>query len=275
MKKLFYFTYALVCYVIFLVTFLYLIGFTENIQWYFPSLAPWFPKSLDAGASALSAPMAILTNLGLIALFGIQHSVMARPAFKEKWTKAIPRPIERSTYVLLASLALILLFYCWQPITQNIWSLSDTTAGAVLLTLSFAGWAMLLVSTFLISHFDLFGLQQVYRYAGGREPEQLSFRTPGFYRIIRHPIYFSFLLAFWSAPVMTVAHLVFNLGMTAYVFTGIYHEEKDLVKSYGDTYIRYQEETAMIIPLHVKRRQPGGNVSAAEKSPREARFEDG
>ncbi len=194
-------------------------------------------------------PIAILVNLGLISLFGIQHSVMARQSFKKKWTKIVPEPIERSTYVLFSSIVLILLFYFWKPIPYAIWDFADTSAGPILLAIAFLGWGMVLLSTFLINHFHLFGLHQVYQYASSREQKILSFRTPFLYRMVRHPLYLGFLIAFWATPVMTAGHLLFAIGMTLYIFIGIYHEEKDLVKLYGNDYLQYQKTTPSIVPF--------------------------
>lgn len=256
MKKLIFFLYAILCYSIFFAVFLYLIGFVENIsQFSFAAaLSPLFSKTLDMGESTLSILPAIIVDFLLIALFGIQHSVMARSGFKQKWTKFIPEPIERSTYVLFTSIILIILYYFWQPLTTPIWDLSATSTGVVFFIISLVGWGLLLISTFLINHFDLFGLRQPYLYAKNKEMEQLSFRTPVLYKIIRHPIYFSFLIAFWFAPLMTVGHLVFNIGMTAYIFIGIYHEEKDLMKNFGVQYLDYCTKTPQIIPSVTKKR---------------------
>lgn len=252
MKKFMYFIYAFICYCIFFATFLYLIGFVENVSRFSfgQQLAPLFSKSLDMGKQALPVLPAVLLDLSLIALFGIQHSVMARPAFKKKWTKIIPAPIERSTYVLFASLVLIVLFYGWQPIQITIWDLSHSVVGDVFFYLSLLGWGLLLISTFLINHFELFGLRQVYQYARkNKESRKLAFRAPVFYKFVRHPIYFSFLIAFWFAPVMTVGHLIFTLGMTAYIFIGIYHEERDLINEFGDKYRTYRSQVPKILPF--------------------------
>jgi methanethiol S-methyltransferase len=239
MKKAFYLLYSTVCYIIFFATILYLIGFVENL---------YVPKSVNTGKET-TIPVAILINLGLISLFGIQHSVMARKGFKKMWTTIIPEPIERSTYVLIASIMVILLMYFWKPIPVEIWNLSDTVAGAILIPLSFAGWGILFVSTFLINHFHLFGLQQVYQHAIGKEQRTLRFRTPFLYKLVRHPLYLGFIIAFWATPVMTAGHLLFSACMTIYIFIGIYHEEKDLVKMYGSEYHVYRENTARVIPF--------------------------
>ena len=252
MKKLIYSLYAITCYFIFFATFLYLIGFVENVSRFDfgAQLAPLFSKTLDMGEASMSLFPAMLLNLSLIALFGLQHSVMARPGFKEQWTKFVPRPIERSTYVLLASLMLILLFSFWQPIQMTIWDLSHSMLGNIFFFLSLLGWVLLLISTFLVNHFDLFGLRQVYLYAKNNKTSgKLNFRTPGFYKLVRHPIYLSFLIAFWFAPVMTLGHLIFNFGMTTYIFIGIYHEEKDLIKEFGDKYRAYRLQVPKIIPF--------------------------
>lgn len=251
MKKTIYFVYGIVCYGIFFLTFLYLIGFVENISAY-AIAAPiknLFPTTLDTGTTNLPLGGAILIDLLLIALFGIQHSVMARQSFKEKWTKIVPPALERSTFVLFTSIILIVMFLFWQPMNLVLWNFSQTITGSVFLSLSVLGWVLLLITTFLINHFDLFGLRQVYLYARNKKVGHISFRTPGFYNIIRHPIYFSFLLAFWFAPIMTLAHLVFNIGMTVYIFIGIYHEEKDLVKLFGERYEDYRLQVPKIIPF--------------------------
>lgn len=239
MKKLIYPTYAILCYGIFLLTFLYLIGFMTEL---------FVPKTINSGHDS-PVGTAISINIFLISLFGIQHSVMARPKFKDKWTKIIPKPIERSTYVLLSSLALINLFYFWRPLPTHIWNISSETLALALTALAFTGWVIVLVSTFLINHFDLFGLRQVYHYLVGHPEENLKFKTPLFYKFIRHPIYFGFLLAFWATPVMSAGHLLFTIGMTVYIFIGISHEEKDLVRTYGGLYENYRKKTARIIPF--------------------------
>ena len=247
MKKVVYFIYAVICYVIFFTTLLYLIGFVENFS-DFP-IRGLFLKTLDHGPSLQSAVVSVFVDLLLIALFGIQHSVMARQNFKEKWTKFIPQPIERSTFVLFASMALIVLFHYWQPVKIVLWDISHSDAGAAVIFISMLGWLMLLITIFAINHFDLFGLRQTYLYIRNEELGHISFRTPLFYRLVRLPIYLSFLTAFWFAPLMTLGHLVFNLGMTAYVLIGIYHEERDLVKLFGKDYDNYLQEVPKLIPF--------------------------
>ncbi len=251
MKKLLFLLYSVICYCIFLVIFLYLIGFVENIS-RFPfatDLIPLFAKTLDFGQTGTPVLPAILIDLLLIAIFGIQHSVMARIGFKQRWTAIVPAPIERSTYVLFASIGLITLYYFWQPIIISVWDLRSSLIGSIFFGISLAGWGMLLISTFLINHFDLFGLRQTYLHALNKQAAKPIFKSPLFYKMVRHPIYLSFLVAFWFAPLMTVGHLVFNIGMTVYIFIGISHEERDLDKIYKEQYSNYRERVPKIIPF--------------------------
>ncbi|MCX2680191.1 isoprenylcysteine carboxylmethyltransferase family protein [Galbibacter sp. EGI 63066] len=256
MKKFFYFIYAIVCYVIFFATFLYLIGFVENVtQFEFAKeYTSLFPKTVDFGVSSMGLLSAVLVNLGLIALFGLQHSVMARPGFKESWTKIVPKPIERSTYVLLASIMLMVLYYFWQPIDLSIWDISGTSLGTAFILISLLGWTLLLISTFVINHFDLFGLRQVFLFTKNDTASgKIEFRTPNLYKMVRHPLYLGFLIAFWFAPVMTLGHAIFTVGMTIYIFIGIYHEEKDLVNAFGEKYRSYRKRVPKIIPFAKKK----------------------
>jgi protein-S-isoprenylcysteine O-methyltransferase Ste14 len=231
--------YGLVMYAFFFGTFLYAIAFVGN----FP-----VPKTIDSG---LPAPLieAVVVNLLLLAVFAVQHSVMARPAFKRWWTKFVPEPIERSTYVFAATAALALLLWQWRPIaTPVVWSVENHIAVIALNTVFWLGWAILLISTFLINHFELFGLRQVFaKMIGAKAPDPV-FRTPFFYRHVRHPIYLGFLLGFWSTPNMTAGHLLFAIATTGYILIGIYFEERDLVAQFGDRYRRYRKQVGMLLP---------------------------
>ena len=243
LKRILFFAYGSLSYLIFLGTFLYAICFIGNFG---------VPRTLDGPTSGpLGISFAI--DAGLLALFAVQHSVMARKWFKDWWTRLVPKPVERSTYVLFSSLALILLFTLWQPIGGVIWSVEDSTGRLLLRGLFAFGWGLVLVSTFLINHFDLFGLRQVWCYLLARPYNTLQFGTPGPYRLVRHPLYVGWLFAFWMTPVMTLAHLLFSVTTTAYILLAIQFEERDLVREHGDSYEKYRESVPMLIPFVGKR----------------------
>jgi protein-S-isoprenylcysteine O-methyltransferase Ste14 len=247
MKKLFSLLYGVICYLAFFGTILYAIGFTGNII---------VTKTIDS-APETSLLTAIAVDAALLLLFALQHSIMARPAFKVAWTRIIPAHLERSTYVLLASLCLVLLMWQWKPIGGLIWSTENETVKGILFALAMMGWGIVFVSTFLINHFDLFGLRQVWFYFQGKTYAQLPFRIPALYRIVRHPLYLGFLVAFWATPVMTVAHLLFALLTTGYILAAIRFEEKDLVDEFGVRYSDYKKEVPMILPF--RKRKTTGN----------------
>jgi protein-S-isoprenylcysteine O-methyltransferase Ste14 len=238
LKRLLFFAYGLASYVIFLVTFLYAIAFVGGFA---------VPRQLD-GSLQGSLAAALAMDCALLTIFAVQHSVMARRWFKERWTQIVPWTIERSTYVLCASLALLLLFWQWRPIGIEVWSIENTAARAVLWTLFAAGWGTVLIVTFLINHFDLFGLRQVWLPLVGQPYTKVTFRTPLPYRFVRHPLYCGFLLAFWMTPTMTLAHLVFALATTAYIVLAIQFEERDLVAEHGEAYERYRRAVPMLLP---------------------------
>jgi len=239
MRRILVFAYGLVAYAVFLLAFLYAIGFTGNLL---------VPKSIDSGIAG-NAVIALLVNASLLILFAMQHSVMARPGFKRWWTRIIPQEIERSTYVLLASSILLLMFALWRPITATVWQV-DASLGAALLRSLFAlGWAIVFFSTFMIGHFDLFGLNQVWLNLQGRIRPADSFRTPMLYRIVRHPIMLGFLIAFWATPVMSVGHLLFTVATTGYILVGVQLEERDLIASHGEAYRRYRRDVPAFVPI--------------------------
>lgn len=242
MKRLLVLLYGVVAYCVFFGTFLYMIGFVGNL---------FVPKSID-GELQLPLMEAILINAGLLSLFAVQHSVMARPAFKRWWTRFVPESMERSTFVLLASLCLLALAYFWQPMGGVVWAVENGTLAATLTGISLLGWGIVLVATFMINHFDLFGLRQVWLYFQGKKYEHIPFRLPLFYKYVRHPLYLGFIIAFWAAPVMTFTHLFFAVMTTGYILVAIQLEEGDLVTLYGDKYRNYKKWAPMLIPSFKK-----------------------
>ena len=239
MARAFYLLFGVLAYAIFFATFLYLIAFVGN--------GPMIPYAVDRGPVA-ALPVAVAIDLALVALFGLQHSVMARQGFKAAWTRIVPAPVERSMYVLLASLCLIALIVFWRPIPALLWSVDTPWIAYLLWGLFGLGWLIVLISTFLINHFELFGLHQVWAHAGGHEIPAPVFRTPFFYARVRHPIYAGFVLAFWATPVMTAGHALLAAGMTVYILIAIRHEERDLVALFGKDYEDYRGRAGMLIP---------------------------
>jgi protein-S-isoprenylcysteine O-methyltransferase Ste14 len=238
MKRVLVFAYGVVSYAAFFLTFLYAAGWVGNL---------FVPKSLD-GEPTVSFVQALVTNVLLLGVFALQHSVMARPGFKRWWTRLVPEAAERSTYVLFSSLALILLFWGWQPIGGVVWDIQDPVGRMIAYALFAFGWGLVLVTTFLINHFDLFGLRQVWLYLRGKQYTHLRFVTPGPYRLVRHPLYVGWLFAFWATPTMTAAHLLFAIVTTAYILVAIQLEERDLVKVHGDDYANYRRRVPMLLP---------------------------
>jgi methanethiol S-methyltransferase len=237
------FLYGLICYAIFLVTYLYACGFVGNFV---------VPRSIDS-TPTLSWYNALLIDTALLVIFGIQHSVMARQGFKQWWTQFVTKPIERSTYVLFSSLCLIAVFYFWQPIGGNIWTVTNSTGVVILYTLFAVGCLLVPATTFLLNHFDLLGLRQVWLHLWGKEYTQLKFATPSLYKYVRHPLYVGWLLVFWSTPTMTATHLVFALITTAYILIGIQLEERDLVDLHGKAYADYRRQVPMLVPFTHRR----------------------
>lgn len=243
-----YFVFGVVCYLGFFATFLYSLCFVGNMTDIYPGLVSLVPKTIDRGGEQVSTITALIINMCLLSVFAVQHSVMARPAFKKIWTKIIPTAIERSIYVLLSSLALILIFHQWRPMLAPIWNFNGSAIGTILCILFVVGWATVLISTFLINHFELFGLKQVFCAMRGKSWEDKEFKTPFFYKYVRHPIYFGFVMAFWATPEMSAGHLLFAIGTTGYILLGIFLEERDLIDTFGNQYREYKKKVSMLIP---------------------------
>jgi protein-S-isoprenylcysteine O-methyltransferase Ste14 len=256
MGRMLAFVFGVVSYLIFFVTFLYAIGFVGNV---------FVPKSIDRGGESAPFATALLINAALLGLFAVQHSGMARPAFKRRWTKLVPEAIERSVYVLLSSLVLLLLFWQWRPMTSVVWSVENAAGRYALLALFWAGWLLVLVSTFVINHFDLFGLRQVYIYQRGSEYEPVGFKVSTLYNFVRHPLLLGFIIAFWATPTMTVGHLVFAVATTAYMLIAIQLEERDLEAAHGEEYVAYKRRVPMLIPVP-RRGSKAAAHDAREKS---------
>jgi len=240
MARFLAFLYGVTAYVIFLGAFLYAIAFVTGL--------PFVPKTLDTGPAVPLAD-AVIVNVLLMSLFALQHSIMARQGFKRWWTRFVPPAVERSTYVLLASLALILLMWQWRPIPAVVWQLADPKLALAVQAITFLGWGIVLLSTFLINHFELFGLQQVVMNLAGLAAAKPYFKTPLLYKLVRHPIYLGFIIAFWAAPMMTYGHLLFAVVTTAYIFVGIALEERDMIALFGDEYRRYRQRVGMLMPF--------------------------
>jgi protein-S-isoprenylcysteine O-methyltransferase Ste14 len=243
------FLYGAASYAVFFATFLYAIGFIGNFA---------VPRTLD-GAATRGVMPSLLIDLGLLALFALQHSVMARPAFKRWFTRFVPQSAERSTYILASSLALVVMFYAWQPLGGAVWAATDPTLRGVIWGMFAFGWLLVLVATFLINHFDLFGLRQVWLQLVGKPYTELAFGTPGFYRYVRHPLYVGWLFVFWSTPTMTLSHLLFAVMTTAYILIAVRLEERDLIDAHPE-YRKYREEVPMIVPFTRKRFEDGAFI---------------
>jgi protein-S-isoprenylcysteine O-methyltransferase Ste14 len=236
--------YATASYLFFFVTFIYSIGWIGNL---------FVPSSIDVGASDASFAEALLINLVLLSVFAVQHSVMARPAFKRWWTRFVPQPVERATYVLFSTLALVALYAWWQPMTGVVWEIESEAGRAVMQGVYLFGWGLLLYATFILDHFGLFGVRQAVMHWNGESHEKELFVTPSLYRFVRHPIYVAWLVIFWAAPTMTVGHALFTAMTTAYILVAIQLEERDLIDQFGETYVSYKQTTPALVPIPARR----------------------
>lgn len=249
MSRILFPLYGVMCYLIFFSTFIYMVGFVHDFHFQLGSFY-FVPVAIDFGGNAVSSATAFIIDVALIGLFGVQHSAMARRGFKAVWTRIlVPPAVERSTYVLASSACLIVLFIFWQPMTGVVWSVQNEMLGKVLIAVSLVGFGLLLVASFLINHFELFGLQQVYLHAKGAQARPIAFKSPGLYKLVRHPIYVGFLIFAWVTPVMTIGHLLFAVGNLVYVLIGMRLEERDLVKEFGETYTQYQQRVRGLLPF--------------------------
>lgn len=249
MQRVAVLAFGVFSYLVFLGTFLYAVGFVGNLV---------VPKSIDSSPNP-GIRQALLVNLALLALFAVQHSVMARPGFKRFWTRLVPQPVERSTYVLVSSAVLALLFWQWRSMPGVVWESTGPVAARVLQAVFWAGWAIVLLSTFMTDHLDLFGLRQVFLFATGRPYTPLGFKTTALYRYVRHPIMLGFVIAFWAAPTMTLGHLVFAVATTLYILVALQLEERDLLSYHGDAYAQYRRRVGMLVPRLLKRRRSAVN----------------
>ncbi len=250
MSRILFLVYGALCYLVFFGTFLYAIGFVENAHVRVLGDVHFVPRAIDFGGPVSSTGAALVVDAALLGLFAVQHSGMARRGFKAFWTRVlVPKPVERSTYVLFASLSLIALFAFWRPMTGVVWAVESELVGNLLIGVSLLGWGLVLVATFLINHFELFGLKQVYGHARGIAPGPPKFKSPGLYKLVRHPIYLGFIVAFWVTPVMTWGHLLFAVATLGYILVAIQLEERDLVHEFGDQYRNYRERVRGLLPL--------------------------
>ncbi len=262
MGKLIAILYGAASYVVFLIAFLYAIGFSGNLL---------VPKGIDDGVGGALVP-SIVINVLLLGLFAVQHSIMARPAFKRAWTKFVPKSVERSTYVLFASLILLLLYWQWRPITTPVWDTTNTIGEPILLAVFAIGWLVVFLSTFMLGHFDLFGLKQVFDNWQNKTADAPQFKSPGFYKLVRHPIMTGFIIAFWATPVMSLGHLLFAVVTTVYIVIAIQIEEHDLVKMLGIAYVEYRKRVPALIPFT---KFGGGGATPKDTTPKEMASEPG